>query len=1477
MHPARGLLAALVLAGLRARAHALVPLATSTLRCGNASAALSLHDASSAAQPARCADARGIYAARSSLQRTTYDNLTRPHLLSPLPPAGKCVDSRTACPAEPHANAFFTDQEYICVCAAGWFRPDAGSTCTRVPSDSGLVSPAHTDALFVCAPPSVAAGDACEATGAAAENGAYMGAYLLPPEPDARTQPAQPPPLHLYAAPPCAHAMRYNFTLQTCECAPGYVPAASTGVGCTLCPRDHYCPGGAQQHACARTLYAGAQRAGECVCAPGAYRAGNQAGGACVPVPANDTSTLVPACTRPEDSGVTCDVQVQGACPNNTRCAAGQVQPCPDGTYFDALAGASRCAACELGFWCRGGARRPCPANSSTLRVGAATVQQCRCARNYTRVAGLGHVHCRYAGAGGGVQQSLAPPPPPLADFGARLVHWHAEPPSAITAAALEHLALAPVRANHVRLHVHADARWRTLADLGLGDAALASTGNFSDLQVLPDTPAPGLLAVAFLHTDARLLQISLFRAEVNTSGANLTLARAHAPAILTARDPYANGTLVLPSPVRAALALLRCRRAPVFAERNVTRELPVFEVDSNGTQGNITNATVPVYVLETFELGRPRVCTLTLYALAATLDSAPRREVVLATDTDAAHVRWHADGRRLCVNATHYVDAESALLAAWAAPDACTPLPRSTPEPDARDGAAAPEACTAPLVRVGELCTACPANHTCDAAGRIAPCPPNALTVAQDATRCVCGGGAFLHSAERGCVPVPAGGYSGANDARLHACPQNTTSARGAASKHACQCLAGFYRDAETRQCAACAHGTYQPALNQSTCLPCPGAPAQVTTARTASTSAAACVCAAGFYGTPDAGCAPCTQLPAGAACLQATARVQDAVQCPSTARPAANANRTRCVCAPGTYLLGEVCHACGFGWFCDETQGIARRQCPRGTQTARALATSDAECECTAPGTTVAWAGGERRCVCDGGAGYYDVGGRCARCPPNSCTARTGCDCLRDCKPGYHTDAAGVCRLCAPGSYCSGLHGERARLCPRGTYGVIEGQSRLRDCVPCTPGVVLEKGEEARPHHPPHLACAGELVGIEGSALEALPAAPAVLWQAQGREATSTAATAASVAAAADKLAFVLRSPNVTQAFASRSHAGQLRVSARAHPGFAASLFAALQGAPEPWAEWVALHGLLAARHDRHAAVAQFLFCALLWHELQHAWEPGAASVRCEAEADAGAALPEEVRRAAREAVRAALNIVLAEDPHARLEAIPELSVLRELLQAQLGAQSADHVHLSVVAGRVVVTWSDAAASAPALLRAASFWRTIEPMLTVTGLALGGDACGVLPPDELAHIPAAAGQLVCKRCRPGREFRDAATGLCVGCTLATSACREDAYAFRPCSATGDAECVQVQAERQADTCGTDGRHTLDEECDFTDADSPLQSCCTMECTLKRGYYAFPNCSTICGDNIVAEGVEECDEISRECDLRTCRYMQFL
>jgi hypothetical protein len=434
------------------------------------------------------------------------------------------------------------------------------------------------------------------------------------------------------------------------------------------------------------------------------------------------------------------------------------------------------------------------------------------------------------------------------------------------------------------------------------------------------------------------------------------------------------------------------------------------------------------------------------------------------------------------------------------------------------------------------------------------------------------------------------------------------------------------------------------------------------------------------------------------------------------------------------------------------------------------------------------------------------------------------------------------------------------------------MEGQSRLRDCVLCAQDVVLQDGEEATPHHPPHLACAGALVGIEGSALEALPAAPSVHWQVQGREAPGAAAA---VAAAVDKIAFVLQSPNVTQAFASRSHAGQLRVSARAHPGFAASLYAALQRVPESRAGWEALHAALAQGHHRHAAVAQYLFCALLWHELQHAWAPGAATARCEAEADAGPALPPDVQSAARAVVSAALHITLDEVSYAPLRAVPVLSVLRELVRTQLGAHDGDYVHLSVVAGRVVVSWPGVAASARTQLRTASFWRKLEPMLMVAGLALGSDACAALPPDEREQIPAAARELVCTRCLPGREFRDEATSRCRSCDLAQGPCRDDTYEFHPCTATRDAEC-RVQDAPLKDTCGN-GQHTLDEVCDYADMNSPLHKCCTDDCQLKAGFYAFPHCSTVCGDGIRAHEVEECDAIRADCDLATCTNVSFL
>lgn len=1468
MRRARALFTAALLACWCSHAHALVSLAGSTRYCSNASAPLTLHDAADDPQPARCADARGAYAPGSILHKTSYDNLTRPELLSPLPPANACVDAHTLCAPEPHTHAFFTDAQYICVCAAGWFRAAPAATCTRVAGGRGLVSPAHTDALFACTAPSVAVGDACEATAVATENGEYMGAYLLPPETD--TDPKNPPPLHLYAALPCPHAMRHNFTTAACECDAGYVASADTGGACALCPRDHYCPGGARQHKCDRTLYAGARSAGECVCAAGSYRTDNHSGSACIQVPENDTSAYVPVCTRPEDSGVQCDVL--DACPDNTRCAGGLVRPCPDGRYFDPDAGPSRCAACELGFRCSGGARHPCPAHASTRRVGAVDLQQCRCAHNYTAVAGLGHLRCRYVGAHvAAARASERPPPRPPTDFGARVVHWRADAPAAFTAAALEHIALEPVRANRVRLHVHAAGGWRTLGDLGLANRALVSTGVFSELHVSHDAQAPALLSVVFLRNDTGLDRLELFRVQVNTSAANLTLARAHQVETLAAQDEYANGTHALASPARAALALLRCRRTPVYGERNVTREVLVIQAD-NGTDTNTGNATYrTLQVLATVELARPRACTLTLFALDPAEESTPPVDVALAAAADGADMRWHADGRLLCVNATHYIDAESGHLQAWAGAATCAPLPRAAPSPDAPSVIPQAAACVFPLVRVGDFCTACPTNHRCDAAGRIVPCPPRAMTVMQDASRCVCGAGLFLHSARRGCMQVPAGGYSGGDDADLHMCPRNQTSDAGATGVAGCKCVAGFvFSQSNTgatssRACVACARGTYQPAQNQSTCLACEHG----TTAHTASTSPAACVCAAGFFGTPGTGCKQCPEI-AGVVCPLGTAREQDVEECDSSKHRAANAARTRCVCEAGTYQLGETCRPCGFGWFCNEPRGIQRTQCPRGMHTARVDAASKGECECTAPGTIARFVPGESLCECD--EGYHALGGSCARCPPNSCT-EPGCDCLHHCARGYHTDAANVCRLCARGSYCTGQHGTGPVPCPRGTYGIMEGQSSVRDCVRCDPGVVLAAGEEAAPHDPPHLACAGVLVRIAGSALAALPAAPTVRWQARGQEAVGASAT---VAAAVDKLAFVLRSPNVTQEYSSRTHAGQLRVSARAHAGFAASLFAALQRGAG--AEWSALRDQLAVQHDRQTAVAQYLFCALLWHQLRGAWESSTATESCEAEAEAGEGLPAHVQYLAREAVRAALDIDLYLHPGAQLGALPELSVLRQLVQTQLPGQDASYVHLSVVAKSVIVTWSQPAAVVPVQMRQEAFWRALEPMLTVTGVALAAGACGVLPSDERVHIPyAMQQQLVCTRCLPGREFRDTLTSSCLSCTPFSEAlCHPIGFKFSACNATANAECERVEAEEEKGTC-RNGKHTLDEVCDPSDKDSPLQSCCTSECKLKPGYYAFPACSTICGDDILADGVEECDQISAECDLGTCTSVPFL
>jgi len=108
-----------------------------------------------------------------------------------------------------------------------------------------------------------------------------------------------------------------------CLCAPGYVGDGQLASGCSPCPPNFYCAGGAANlsaacpaHSTAPALSAGASA---CACDPGYYASG----GACALCPANSycLAGLLLACPANTTSGPGAALQTDCRCVAGFRCA----------------------------------------------------------------------------------------------------------------------------------------------------------------------------------------------------------------------------------------------------------------------------------------------------------------------------------------------------------------------------------------------------------------------------------------------------------------------------------------------------------------------------------------------------------------------------------------------------------------------------------------------------------------------------------------------------------------------------------------------------------------------------------------------------------------------------------------------------------------------------------------------------------------------------------------------------------------------------------------------------------------------------------------------------------------------------------------------------------------------------------------------------------------------------------------------------
>ena len=687
--------------------------------------------------------------------------------------------------------------------------------------------------------------------------------------------------------------------------------------------------------------------------------------------------------------------------------------------------------------------------------------------------------------------------------------------------------------------------------------------------------------------------------------------------------------------------------------------------------------------------------------------------------------------------------------------------------------------------------------------------CPPHSRTMFPGSTQCVCEAGYFRDGEQGACVQCPLHAFC--RDEGLTPCPGHQhTLQRGQASASACLCAPGWTRREAVEACVPCAENFFKPGIGDDACTAC-------AVGKVARNGSAACTCAAGSRLEPTTGnCVPC---------------LEPDFACPAFGAPrpcrrrdfeAPRASDGACVCMDGWFRdLDGACQTCAPGMFC---HGDRVHACPSGMTSPR-LAAWPEQCFCANENEIRV---GQTHCAC--ARDTFRQVDRCVACPEHSTTYGVGATHVREClcNAGYVWDAElHGCALCPRGHFCA--RGAVAPTpCPAQTFGPGPGLRAQQQCLPCS--VALDTGYAGHPGQWHPVWCQQELRVVRASL-----ALDAALNLSASTEAIFTVPVeAAQVQALWETYGVVtLRSP--TQMRVVMHHDLPARILLDLVQEHHATAWEALKVATRE------VHGMT------FAAVVVGVFCAELQHVAQQ--QAGVVLEACLAPLlfSTTSAMVDEVQKIV--AMRFPGHIV-------RVQPTPQASVVA----ADLSRVPRPSVALAVGTQGLLL--------GPAVVGA---WnREFLPVLSFMEYQFQAVPCReALRPvmSECAAgtaVPASGDEGMCAICAYG-EFRNA-EGVCQPCTT----CKEYAVV---CCGRSDAQCVaETQVERALTVC-LNGRHDYGEACDPTDPNLALAKCCTAQCELKPGFYVGKDgCEARCGDQIVAEGVEVCDDLfDARCDAVSC------
>ena len=253
--------------------------------------------------------------------------------------------------------------------------------------------------------------------------------------------------------------------------------------------------------------------------------------------------------------------------------------------------------------------------------------------------------------------------------------------------------------------------------------------------------------------------------------------------------------------------------------------------------------------------------------------------------------------------------------------------------------------------------CTACARHSYKDFVGSEActNCPVHSSTLFEastDFSNCFCDPG-FTGTNASVCESCEPGTYKpDIGSHPCHACPENTTSARGSIGISSCICTPGhFTMKGPGVECELCPAFSYKNETSSNLCTPCPAH----AVSQSGSISLSNCTCNSGYTGEPGQACVPCSEGK-----YKTLEGSQPCADCPPhMISPAGSKYREECVCNAGYYgTNGAQCFECPAGKYKEVASSddcvdcFARATSPSGS-------TTRLQCTCIQPGFEMLRAG--------------------------------------------------------------------------------------------------------------------------------------------------------------------------------------------------------------------------------------------------------------------------------------------------------------------------------------------------------------------------------------------------------------------------------------------------------------------------------------------------------------------------------------